>query len=271
MGGNDIPPYYMDISGMFNIQRNMVQSFPTDGNPTTTDAMKKVSSSLDNLYNSFIGTGVTTLGTLDHQQQMMNIVNTENDRLNKKMGDINTAMVGKQRALELNESYRLRYQQYMKMITVVVIALLLVILFSYLNGRFPVIPSWVWEVLSIITVSSGIVIIFYMFRDLVSRSNVNYNELAIPAPGSGINGNNISGKDVNSQNLLSGINLNMCIGSSCCNDGTHWDDGNAVCIGNTITVSGFTTISQSKTGGNISNQGLVKANYPTELDDYSYV
>ena len=88
MSGNDIPPYYMDISGMFNIQRSMVQSLPVDSNPTTQAALSNVSNSLNNLYNSFINTGVTTLGTLDHQQQMMGIVNTEHDRLNKKKDDI---------------------------------------------------------------------------------------------------------------------------------------------------------------------------------------
>ena len=269
MSGNDIPPYYMDISGMFNIQRSMVQSLPVDSNPTTQAALSNVSNSLNNLYNSFINTGVTTLGTLDHQQQMMGIVNTEHDRLNKKKDDINSAMIGKQRALELNESYRLRYQQYMKMLTVVITTLLLVIFFSHLNGRFPGVPSFVWEILSIIVVSSGIVIIYYMFKDLLSRSNVDYNELAIPQPNGNLAGNTISGDG--DLSLLSGMNFNMCVGSSCCNDGTHWDDGNAVCIGNTIVVSGFTTISQSRLNGNISSQGLVKANYPTELDNYSYV
>ena len=65
---------------------------------------------------------------------MMGIVNTEHDRLNKKKDDINAAIIGKQRALELNESYRLRYQQHMKMLTVVITTLLLVIFFSHLNN-----------------------------------------------------------------------------------------------------------------------------------------
>lgn len=255
---SDIPPYYIDISGVFNIQKNLVQTLPGDNNPESQKVLGNVAGSLNSLYNSFVNTGVTTLGTLDHQQDMLKIVNTEYDRLNKKKEDIDSAIIGKQRALELNESYRLRYRHYMKMLMVVIVCILLVLLFSNLSTWFPVVPSWVFEFLSILTVSSGIVIIYYMFLDLISRNNVDYNEMKT----SPINTDgNVYVRQFDQGDLMGGLNMNMCIGSSCCNDGTHWDETSAVCIGN--TVSGFTTIH--------GNQDLVKANNPTEIVNYSFL
>ena len=138
---------------------------------------------------------------------MLNIVKTEQDRLNNKKDDINSAYVGKQRAVQLNESYRLKYRQFMKILLVIIVTLVLFILITFLSVRFPFIPSFIFEILSIFIISAGIFIIYFMMTDLVSRSNTYYNELNIPGPNIGGNTIATSSSTTNWQDLLNGINF----------------------------------------------------------------
>ena len=110
-----------------------------------------------------------------------------------------------------------------------------------------------------------------MFADLISRSNIRYNQLNLPAPGTG---GNVDASGANGNvGSLSDINLNMCIGSSCCNDGTQWDETNRVCVGNNTivgnTISGFTTLAYANY--NLDKKSLVKPLSPTETDNYTFV
>jgi hypothetical protein len=259
----DIPPYYTDISGTFNLQRNFIGNLAPS--PGTDSIVSGISTNLNTLFSNFISSGNTADDVLTQQSNMMNIVQTEQDRLNRKKDDIESAYIGKQRAVQLNESYRLKYRQFMKILLVIIVTLVLFIMMTFLSARFPFIPSFIFEMISIFIISAGLFIIYFMITNLLSRRNTYYNELNIPGPISGGSGSSTTARTgtSNIQDLFADINLNQCIGSSCCKDGTRWDAGNTSCIGNTI--SGFTTIQLSY------DRSLVKANSPNEFEDYTVV
>jgi len=266
---NTIPQYYVDVSGMFNIQRNFVGNLLTytNGNSkVAADASTSVSNQLNTLYGRIIDSNTSSEGILEQQGSMIAMVDAENARLTQKKSDIDNAILGKQRAIQLNESYRLKYQQYTKIMIVIIVTLLLFIGITYLSKRFPILPSFVYEILSILVISIGIFTIYYMTIDMLNRSKTYYDKLNL-APPSGQTSTSQTSQGSQSQSiydLLAQTNMQICIGSTCCDNGTHWDAGNATCVGNTI--SAFTTIQQAYSLEK-SNKN-VKPNTPNEFENY---
>ena len=258
---------YVDLSSMFNLQKDMIliNGLP---NPNINTINSSISTGLNNFYNNYVSSNAIINDTLDHQQDMINIVNKEKARLDLKKSEIDSAYTGKQRAMILNESYSLRYKQILKIILVIIITLILFIIIIFISNNFPFLPAFIFELLSIFVISSGIIIVYYLIVSLLSRSNVYYNELNLPPPG--IVGNALPTSSTNSSifdDLTAEINSNMCIGSSCCNTGTKWDSGNSLCVGNTI--SSFSTIQLSQTNGEFNNKVNVMPNSPNEFSDYT--
>ena len=102
----DLPPYYVDISGVFLLQKDLVGNLAGKGDTVSTSAVQSVSTGLNKLYNDFVGSSLSVNGVLERQNDMLSIVNNENARLTEKTKGIDDAMVGKQRAVQLNDSYR---------------------------------------------------------------------------------------------------------------------------------------------------------------------
>jgi hypothetical protein len=267
---SDIPNFYVDLSGMFNIQKNFIKyNVNRETEPTLYEVNNNISSGLTNIYKSYFESDRTVNNTLEHQKEVLDIVNKEQDRLNTKKDQINQLYEGKQRALVLNESYRLRYKQILKIILVVIITLVLFIIVTFISKSFPDIPV-VFEFISIIIVSTGIILVYFMTVNLLSRSNVYYNELVLPGPG--VIGNAVVESktyDKNITDLLRDLDTKMCIGSSCCDVGTHYDSGNGVCAPGVL--QGFTTIDASPINRKINIAGLVMPNSPNEFSEYTLI
>uniref|UniRef100_A0A6C0HT26 Uncharacterized protein n=1 Tax=viral metagenome TaxID=1070528 RepID=A0A6C0HT26_9ZZZZ len=257
--------YFYDLSGMINVEKALLDSIKNQDNST-------IIKNINDVFDKYYTTDKTVNDTLTHQQNMLNIVGTENDRLKVKKDEIDTAYTGKQRAVELNDSYRLRYKQILKIILVIIITIVLFIAIIFASRAFPFVPSFIFEILSIIVVSIGIIVVYSMTINLLSRSKVDYNELNLPPPG--VSGNAIAtslkkkyNEDVDE--LLRSLDMNICYGSSCCDLGTYWDSGNGVCAGN--TYSNFTTINLSQLQGEFEFNKSVMPNSPNEFSDYTFV
>jgi hypothetical protein len=271
-----LPPAYVDLSGVLYTQQSILLPNPGDTNSASKDVVSGVSANLQNLYNTFITSDANVQGVLDHQADMESILNTERARINQKKADIDTALVGKERAVILNESHRLRYRHIFKMIFVIIVTLILFIMITFASKAYPFVPSAVFELLSIIVISVGIFSLYFLTISLLKRSPVYFNELNIPGPsasGNALPSSNTKNKNI--QDLLGGLNLNSCIGSSCCSEGTTWDAGNVVCLpGNLLagsTKAAFTTITQSYQIGEITGRANVQPSSPNEFSDYTMI
>lgn len=261
-------PFY-DLSGLFNIQKDIINNSEIQTNPNIKNINQQISTGLNNIYNTYSQSENTINDTLEHQEKMLAIINSEQNRLNSKQTEIDLAYTGKERALALNESHRLRYKQVLKIILVIIITLIVFIFIIFISKFFPFVPSFVFEILSIIVISIGIIIVYYLTITLLSRSRVYYNELQLPGPGVVGNATVNNDKFFNDKNitdLLNDFNSSMCIGSSCCDVGTVWDTGNGVCMSKT---SGFTTINLSQLNGDFYINGTVKPNSPNEFIEYT--
>ena len=265
----DLPPSYVDISGVFYLQKNLVGNLAGNTDQPSKEIIKSISSNLNNLYSTFEASQVSAGGVLEKQGDMLNIINQENARLTNKTTEIDNAYTGKQRAAQLNESYRRKYHQMMKIILVIIVTLILFIFVTFMSKTFPMVPSFVFEMISILIISAGIFIVYFMTINMLKRSPTYFDQLYLQSPDTG--GNTVTSKAAapNLQDLLGGINLNQCMGSSCCDIGTHWDTGNVRCIGNSVAL--FSTIQQSYDVGDFSGRMSVMPNSPNEFDGYTPV
>ena len=212
---------------------------------------------------------------------MQQIVDTEKARLEHKMNDINLAYEGKQRASQLNESVRLRYSQYTKIIKVVIIVLVLLLVIVFSSRKFNNISQHVFEVAISIVVACGFILIFILCRDLMLRNNTNFNELDLDKQlrytqaknilaDSSIKHDttgNVSTTDIKYNNFIDDVNgyitklekiaSESCVDDSCCDKGTKWNPTIKKC--------------SIKEGFSNNGENIIYPNSSIESKNYSFI
>lgn len=275
------PTIYTDLSGIFQVQQSYYTPILAGINdPSLNSNVNSVQSQLDNLNKGFQQANVSTTQVLTHQNDMINIVDTEKNRLLMKKQNIDNALVEKTRAIELNDSYRQRYEMYVKMVVVVVFGLAILFTIQLIGKYVPVIPSFLISLLIAIDILVVIFICYFIYLDIQKRDPLHFNELNLSGPAI-LSPDQIKDSTAKAQasgDLLGSINLGQCIGVSCCSDGTVWDAGNSYCVPGTTSStgaseaakSGFTTISVAYKIGDLKKD-FVKPLSPNEFEQYSKV
>jgi hypothetical protein len=270
-----------DLTGLFNIQKDylagLAQSAGTD--TELTGKVTSLQSNLDTLYKNFDQSNQSSSAVLARQREVSSIIDEEKSRLEQKKQSIDNALVGKKRAIDLNEAYRMRQSQYLKIKVVFVVVLAICIILTLLQRRFPIVPSIFVTLLNMIVILMGGIYCLFIYSSISSRSPMNYNELDLAGPeaptASEIAANQVAAGKAG--NLLGTVNLLGCVGASCCSAGTKWDNEKSKCVpapatpatpatpaapaSTPPTVGGFTTMEQS---GPIAHS-------PSEYDSYGKV
>ena len=252
-----------DLTGLFNIQKDYLAGIAQNSSdPDLNSKVTSLQANLDKLYTDFNQANPSSSAVLAKQQEMSAIVNEEKNRLEQKKQSIDNALVGKKRAIDLNEAYRMRQSQMLKIKVVFVIVLAICIMTTLLGRRFPIVPSIFISLINLIVMLIGGIYCLFIYSSLASRSPMNYNELELTGPQVASDSEVAAGK---AGNLLGTINLLGCVGSDCCFDGTKWDGEKSKCVigtpPSTPPVNAFTTMGQSGPF----------ANSPSEYDSYGKV
>lgn len=244
-------------------------SIGSEASPTGVTAAIKpytidmVQNQLSEMYNSLLGTGVKVL---DHQSEMYDIVKMEKSRLEEKKQSIDGALDGQRRSIQLNESYRERYAQYVKMILIFIGTLVAFIVLMFLARTFTLIPSIFFEVISVPIILLGLYMMYLVYVDIQSRDKLYFDKLDLAGPKI-ITPDEIARSQeaaAKKGNLLGTINIGGCVGPACCDSTTIWDAGNSVCT-EAIMLEGFS--SNMKVNRTVStNYGF---NSPNEFGGYS--
>lgn len=160
-------------------------------------------------------------------------VTDESARLTSKLASVNDAYNAQMRNATLNDSYRKRYAKYIEVVTILILATVAYLGISYFQSMFPDLPSIVFDALSIIIVSLVMLYLLFAAFELFTRSNMNYDEIALPPQDiSGITvnnagvGNTITGPARTANNGL----VDTCAEASCCSTGTYWDAAASKCV-----------------------------------------
>jgi hypothetical protein len=281
------PTLYTDVSGIFQVQQSYYSPILSGVNdPSMNSNINSVQSQLDNLNNGFQQANVSTTQVLTHQKDMINIVDTEKKRLLAKKQNIDHALEEKKRAIELNDSYRQRYEIYIKMVIIITFGLAILFGIQLLGNYFPVIPSFVISLFAAIDILIVLFMCYFLYLDIQRRDPLHFNELNLSGPVISTSNQvkTSTEKAKVSGDLLGSINLGQCVGVACCSDGTVWDASNSYCVpgtldasGNVVTSSpvstlksGFTTISLASKIGDL-NRGFVQPSSPNEFEHYSKI
>ena len=142
-------PQQLDLSGIFHIQKDYISGINTN-DPTLISKVAAIQSQLDKLNNDFKSSTDSTYSVLERQQDMLNIVDTEKQRLLMKKDQIDTSIEGKKRGVLLNDSYRQRFEQYTRIIIIIIFTLAIFIVILMIGRNFPFIPEFVLDLLSML-------------------------------------------------------------------------------------------------------------------------
>jgi len=233
-------------------------------------------SDVGNLYNGLNSTTLNTNDVLIKQKEMINIVNSEQKRLNEKKQSVDNALEGQQRLITLNNSYRLRYADYTKMIIIFTICLTIFILVSIAKRYIPFFPEPIYNIIIILLIPICLIALYYKYSEIVSHNRLYYDELDLKAPSMLSSEDKLKEKVAEQTNILKSGNLlaglEGCFGAQCCSGNTIWDSGNSICVA--APRSGFTTIDYALINGELNfklNNDNIKPNSPTEFDKYTRI
>lgn len=197
---------------------------------TIADDIGHIQSGLNNLWTDTQNNASSAEAALQRQNDMKNIIDQENSRLQIKKEQIKGAVANTQRIIALSESNRKRQVQFIYIILLLILGLLIYLFLRNIEIFFPFIPEFVINFLTIILVIIIFGYIVILLRDIWSRSNTNFDELNLPPPV--ISSDAQQNAAMNMGDILGSINYaNSCIGESCCDtDVSQWNMGTMKCV-----------------------------------------
>lgn len=283
---------YIDVSGIYSTQKILLDSLRDNVNADPSK-VNNIQDQLESVNYTLNVSNATTGNLFTRQTQMQQIVDSEKNRLLLKKDKIDGALEGQKRLIDLNESYRQKYSDYIIIISIITFALFIIIILSLIAQMVTFIPSILFSILYAVILFFAFYLCYNKYLDIAARDKLYYGELNLEGP-TIISAQQIAAAKGNVQassgsDLLGTINIGGCVGPQCCSTTTVWDSTNSVCV-TKPTVSGFTTLGNAyvngdflvKSGisGNVSGNtflvkpitsGNVSANSPNEFNKYSLI
>jgi hypothetical protein len=209
------------------------------------------------------------------QQQIANIVNAENARVDLKKSKIDNELQTQKRLIQLNNSYRKKYNAYNVLYIIFIVFLVTLCGIMLIKRFFPFIPSFVFDISFIIVIPIFCILLLYKYLDISKRDDINYDEIKRDNPTILTEEETLKKKVAEQTKILKSGSLfgsySGCIGSRCCSDTTNWDSGNSLCV----AKDGFATINYALINGEIDfskvNGNTIQPNYPNEFENYSKI
>jgi hypothetical protein len=224
----------IDLSGVFFLDQSKLAA--ATANSTNTPVMQTqladLQKQLQNAYSSLSAVNNSSSQFLSNQNDIAQIINSENAEINNKLSYVNDNVTTKKRVLELNESTRLRTAAYTSLLLILIFGLASFAFIAVLSKTFTVVPSPVYDLMIIAVICYCGFTAYYKYTEIINRDNLNFNEINQPSPdilshaqiakqraGAGLHGD-----------LLGSLNLKQCLGETCCAEGTVWDQMGGMCV-----------------------------------------
>jgi hypothetical protein len=210
------------------------------------------------------------------QTQIADIVNTENERIDLKKSKIDNELQTQNRLITLNNSYRQKYNDYNILYVIFIVFLVTLCGIMLIKRYFPMIPSFVFDIVFIIIIPFFFILLLYKYLDISKHDDIYYDEIKRDNPTILTPEQELEKKVSEQRKILNSGSLlasySGCIGAKCCSEtNTKWDSGNSVCV----AKDGFTTINYALINGEIDfskvNDNIIQPNYPNEFENYSKI
>jgi hypothetical protein len=228
-GGN------FDLSGVFQVQRNYLtdlsNSYPNVNNaPLVAKYVLDLQDKIKDTTSSYKKANTSASSILTEQNKMIDIVKSEQERLEQKKMLIDQAHQEEQRKVLLTESNQLRKAETTKIILVLILCIVIhILLFLCVKYLFepPIDPgiNTIFILLHIFNFTICTLVAFYIYINIQARSHINFNKLELPPPkltasstSPGISDYSTLFKD-----------LGLCYSKDCCGENTYWDSKVGIC------------------------------------------
>ena len=236
-----------DLSAITKIQRNYLADLDAynHGQAGTTNPIDTSNDELDKINDVLTNGDVTTEDLLLKQNQISNILDIESNRLKQKERDVEQALQGQKRMIQINKSYGQRYQAFNGILYATIISFLLIILLILEAKYFNIIPEFIQTILYIIIFATALGYIMFLIVDIDSRKKMDFDKYKMPKPLTADEKTKALNELTEAGKLSAG--LSACVGSECCpgylKDGSTpaYDAATDQC-----RQESFTLISQSK-------------------------
>ena len=257
-----------DFSGVFNIQKQYLADLSaiSQANSNAITHYRSVSTGLNDLYNIFRTAQPASGVALDHQNKMINIISTEQARLDQKKTGIDNAYATQQRLIQLNESYREKNMQYINILIIIIITILIYLALLMIGKYLTFIPSVVMDILKTLLFMITFIIISVMIAQINKRDPMDYQKLLFVAPPD--MSNNITAYSTDGSGN-GNTDASGCVESACCSSETTWNNDIKKCV---PKQSGFTLMGHVCGNNNCKKCGGDSVKYlpytPYEFDSY---
>jgi hypothetical protein len=164
--------------------------------------------------------------TLSRQSEVKQILDNESNRLNDKKQNVDNAYSSQQRAVFMNHNLQKRYNAYVQILYVIVIVLFVIFVISMVQSYFPIIPTFIFNLVYIGLISFLILYSIVSYYEIQRHDKMEYDKLKLI--GRDATNSDISGADISDGLFIGGYGV--CINGSCCAEGTQWDASSGTCI-----------------------------------------
>ena len=225
-----------DLSGVFQVQQNYLtdlsNSYPNVNNaPLIARYVLDLQDKVNDVTQSYQKADTSADNILTEQNNMIDIVKTEQERIEQKKDLIDDAVMQQKRKALLTESNKLRNAEYTKIILIlvvwIVIHILLIAAYKYFFED-PV-PSSVFTLFALahlFNFAIWSIVAFYIYINIQSRSQINFNHLDLPPPT--ITSTSSAPATEDYSNLFK--DLGLCYAEGCCGPNTKWDKQSGECM-----------------------------------------
>ena len=127
----------IDLQSLIDLQKNYVlnlQRIPAGGqnNSSIQSNVTELSNLLTDLQSSYQNSSASASDMVLNQDDIYNILQTENVRLENEAKEVNAAITGQKRMMQINDSYGARYTEWNKIYIIIVVACIVIILLHYI-------------------------------------------------------------------------------------------------------------------------------------------
>lgn len=136
-----------------------------------------------NVSNSLAAVNSSATQVLNNQGALNNIIDDETNVLNNRLQDMNNSVNAAQRNLMLNESSRLKTQDYNIILYYFIAMIVFLNTITVLNRWYPYLSRESFDLIIIFTVFFVLYKVYWKYTDIANRDVINYNEVSLPKPG----------------------------------------------------------------------------------------
>jgi hypothetical protein len=216
----------LPLNGLLDIQKNYLTDLgQMSGNTAVAAPLSSIQNKLNQLQTSFTNANISSNAILTHQSEVNDILSKERERLNDIKYKVDNEHYAKIRSIQLNDSYRKRQTDYIKIVLTVIVALVIYIVLSIF------VPDPLYSILIVIVFSLAGMYCVNILWNINSRETTNHDRLDLSPPATAMTDERVISTSDGELSSNDGTG-ETCMGEDCCSGESRWDATMNKCIKN---------------------------------------